>query len=45
MEYKSEKEFLAAYNPDEFKKVSITADGLLLSVSSYESDNLSTKAI
>ena len=39
MEYKSEKEFLAAYNPDEFKRVSITADVLLLSVSSYESDN------
>lgn len=39
MEYKSEKEFLEAYNPEEFKRVSVTADVLLLSVSSYENDN------
>lgn len=39
MEYKSEKEFLESYNPEEFKRVSVTADVLLLSVSSYESDN------
>lgn len=39
MEYKSEKEFLDAYNPEEFKRVSVTADILLLSVSSYESEN------
>lgn len=39
MKYNSEEEFLKNYNPDEFKKVSVTADILVLSVSSYESDN------
>lgn len=39
MQYKSEEEFLKDYNPNDFERVSVTADILLLSVSSYESDN------
>lgn len=39
MSYNSEKEFLEHYNPDEFEKLSITTDILILSVSSEESDN------
>lgn len=38
-EYKSEKEFLEAYNPDEFEKPSITTDILLVSVSSKKQTN------
>jgi len=38
-EYKSEEEFLKDYNPDEFKKVSLTTDILVLSVSSNDSNN------
>ena len=37
-EYKSEAEFLKDYNPDDFKKLSLTTDILVLSVSS--NDNL-----
>ncbi len=37
-EYKSEAEFLKDYNPDDFKKLSVTTDILVLSVSS--NDNL-----
>ena len=37
--YKTEKEFLRNYNPDEFEKLSMTADILILSVSSEESEN------
>ena len=38
-EYRSEEEFLKDYNPDEFKKLSLTTDILVLSVSSNETDN------
>ena len=38
-EYKSEEEFLKDYNPDEFKKLSLTTDILVLSVSSNDSNN------
>ena len=38
-EYKSEEEFLKDYNPDEFKKLSLTTDILVLSVSSTDSSN------
>ena len=38
-EYKSEEEFLKDYNPDEFKKLSVTADILVLSVSSNDNNN------
>lgn len=38
-EYKSEEEFLKDYNPDEFKKLSLTTDILVLSVSSNDSLN------
>jgi len=37
--YKSEEEFLKDYNPDEFEKLSMTADILIFSVSSEESTN------
>ena len=37
--FKSEKEFLAAYDPNAFERLSITTDILLLSVSSTISDN------
>ncbi len=38
-EYKSEEEFLKDYNPDEFKKLSLTTDILVLSVSSNDNSN------
>lgn len=38
-EYKSEKEFLDNYDKSQFDLLSVTADILVLSVSSYESDN------
>ena len=38
-EYKSEEEFLRDYNPDEFKKLSLTTDILVLSVSSTDVSN------
>ena len=37
--YKNEKEFLKAYNPEDFERLSMTADIMVLSVSSYESNN------
>lgn len=37
--YNSEEEFLAAYNPDDFEKLSLTSDIVLFSVSSEEVDN------
>ena len=37
--YNSEEEFLKDYNPDEFEKLSMTADILIFSVSSEESTN------
>lgn len=37
--YKSEEEFLKNYNSDEFDKLSMTADILLISVSSEEKEN------
>lgn len=39
MEYKSEAEFLKAYDSNEFEKLSITADILIFSVSSEDTDN------
>lgn len=39
MEYKSEDEFLKAYNPNEFEKLSMTADILLFSVSDGDQEN------
>ena len=39
MEYKSEEEFLKNYNPNEFKRLSLTADILVLSVSSNDNTN------
>ena len=38
-EYKSEEEFLKDYNPDEFKRLSLTTDILVLSVSSNDNAN------
>ena len=37
--YNSEEEFLRDYNPDEYEKLSITADILIFSVSSEETEN------
>ena len=37
--YNSEEEFLKDYNPNEFKRLSVTADILIISVSSEESTN------
>ena len=37
--YNSEEEFLKNYNPDEFEKLSMTADILIFSVSNEEVDN------
>lgn len=37
--YNSEEEFLAAYNPDDFEKLSLTSDIVIFSVSSEEVDN------
>ena len=39
MEYKSEEEFLKAYNPNEYKKLSMTTDILLFSVSNVSQVN------
>jgi len=39
MEFKTEEEFLKAYNPDEFKRLSLTTDILIFSVSSEEEEN------
>ncbi len=39
MEYSSEKEFLKAYNPDEYKRLSMTTDILLFSVSDVAQEN------
>lgn len=39
MEYKNEQEFLQAYDPSAFRLVSVTADILVVSVSSEESEN------
>ena len=39
MLYKSEEEFLKAYNPDEYEKLSMTTDILILSISDEEVDN------
>ena len=38
-EYKNEKEFLKDYNPDEFERLSMTSDILLLSVSNVKTSN------
>ena len=37
--YKTEKEFLSHYNPDEFDRFSITTDILVISISDEESTN------
>lgn len=39
MEFKNEKEFLKAYNPNDFERLSMTTDLLILSVSSKDTDN------
>ena len=39
MKYKSEEEFLKAYNPDDFDRISVTTDILLLSISDEISNN------
>ncbi len=39
MNYQSEEEFLAAYDPSKFKLLSVTTDILILSISSEEVDN------
>lgn len=39
MMYKSEEEFLAAYNPEEFDRISLTTDILILSISDEEVAN------
>ena len=39
MMYKSEEEFLAAYNPEEFDRLSLTTDILILSISDEEVAN------
>ena len=39
MDFNSEEEFLKAYNPDEYKKLSMTTDILLFSVSDILQDN------
>ena len=39
MLYKSEKEFLAAYNSDDYEKLSMTTDILILSISDEEVEN------
>ena len=39
MEYKSEKEFLQAYDANAFEKLSMTADILVISVSNQKQDN------
>ena len=39
MGYKTEEEFLKAYNSNEFEKLSMTSDILILSVSSKDTTN------
>ena len=39
MEFKSEQEFLASYDPNQFERLSLTADVLVFSVSSEETEN------
>jgi len=39
MLYKTEEEFLKAYNPDDYDRISITTDILILSISDEESSN------
>jgi len=39
IKYNSEEEFLKDYNPDDFKKLSVTTDILIVSVSSEENSN------
>lgn len=39
MKYKNEEEFLKAYNPDDFEKLSMTTDILVFSVSSGKKEN------
>ncbi len=39
MKYKNEKEFLKAYNPNEYEKLSMTVDIVIFSVSSGEKEN------
>ena len=39
MEYKSEEEFLKSYNPDDYKRLSMTTDILLFSVSDVSQEN------
>ncbi len=39
MEYNSEEEFLKAYNPNDYKRISMTTDILLFSVSDITQDN------
>lgn len=43
-EYKSEEEFLKAYNPKDFKQLSLTADILILSISDEEQNNYRKKS-
>lgn len=43
-EYKNEKEFLRHYNSDEFEKLSMTTDVLLVSVSSIKQNNYRKKS-
>ena len=38
-DFKSEEEFLKAYNPDDYEKLSLTTDILICSVSSEEEEN------
>ena len=37
--FKTEKEFLKAYNPNDYKQLSMTTDILIMSVSTEENDN------
>ena len=37
--YNSEKEFLKAYDPNQFERLSMTADILVLSVSTKDTNN------
>ena len=39
MMYKSEEEFLKAYNPDDYERLSMTTDILILSISDEEHEN------
>ena len=42
--YKSEEEFLKNYNPNEFDRLSVTADILVVSVSSEEKNSVSHRS-